>query len=578
VSDTPPPPRTLEPDPEEPIFGEGLPRARRVLNRWPGLVWAIPAAALLVVLYLGLRAVTDRGVDVVVTFKSAAGAKVGDTKVIYQGVEAGHVTKIAIDRDGRRVDITLRLDPRARPALNTNTQFWLIGASTNLDLDSVKAALAGVTIGMAVGEGGVPTRHFIGLAQPPIVPPGTKGTDYTLFAHVLGPVRSGSSVIYHGQEIGKITASQFLGLNAFRLAMYIYQPYDGLVRPGAEFWTSSPLQVSLSGGGFTTNLAPANTVLAGGVDFDLPDASKTLKPSPAGSVFYLYGTKTDADQGLEGPQTLYALNFHGAAGDLTYGSPVKLLGFQVGEVHDVQLRFDAKTGLPYTAVTAALYPRKLGVADPNAPGVHDPQAWRTPTDAKLNHLLSTGYRARLTQSPPLIGARAIDLAPTRSGPGQLASAAPYPIIPSLDAAGTDIDDLTSQADQILRKVNQVPIAEIGADVRGITDKLRTLVNSPQLTDSLNHLDSTLSQVDQMMKQVKPQVGPLITKLNSAADQLNQTAAAANGVLSGEGAAQDASLPGAIQQLTEAARSIRSLTDYLGRHPEALIKGKVKESP
>ena len=37
--------------------------------------------------------------------------------------------------------------------------------------------------------------------------------------------------------------------------------------------------------------------------------------------------------------------------------------------------------------------------------------------------------------------------------------------------------------------------------------------------------------------------------------------------------QDADLPSAIRQLTEAARSIRSLTDYLSRHPEALLRGK-----
>ena len=104
-----------------------------------------------------------------------------------------------------------------------------------------------------------------------------------------------------------------------------------------------------------------------------------------------------------------------------------------------------------------------------------------------------------------------------------------------------------------------------------------MVSSPQLTDSLNHLDSTLGQVDQMVAEVKPQVGPLIAKLNQAAGELSGAAAAARGVLSGEGAGQDASLPGAIQQLTEAARSIRTLSDYLGRHPEALIKGKVKET-
>jgi paraquat-inducible protein B len=54
------------------------------------------------------------------------------------------------------------------------------------------------------------------------------------------------------------------------------------------------------------------------------------------------------------------------------------------------------------------------------------------------------------------------------------------------------------------------------------------------------------------------------------------AAAGRGMLSGEGVKQEASIPEAVQQLNYAARSIRSLADYLGRHPEALIKGKEKE--
>ena len=42
-------------------------------------------------------------------------------------------------------------------------------------------------------------------------------------------------------------------------------------------------------------------------------------------------------------------------------------------------------------------------------------------------------------------------------------------------------------------------------------------------------------------------------------------------------APDAPLPqelqGALQEMTEATRSLRVLADYLERHPEALLKGK-----
>ena len=566
-----PPPHTVETDP---------PTAQAKATRWPGLVWAIPLAALLIVAYLGLRAISDRGVDVVVTFASAAGARVGDTKVIYQGLDAGRVTKVELNPDGRRVDMTLRLIPRARVVLNTNTRFWLVGAKPSLaDIDSVRAALAGVTIGVSPGEGGVPTRHFVGLQQPPVVDPQTKGTAYTLVTHVIGPVRNGSTVLYHGQEIGKVVSTRFTGVDAFRISIFIYQPYDGLIRPGAQFWTSSPLQVSLNGAGISTDIAPADTVFSGAIDFDLPDSSGHATQSPAGATFTLYRDKGAAEQHLDGPQELYTLYLKGVAGDLSNGSVVKMLGFQIGEVHEVRLMFDGRTGEPYTQAVVAIYSTRLGVADPNRAGASDPQAWRPATDARLNLLLSKGFRARLTQSPPLIGGRAISLDATKAGAGQLGPArgeSPYPVIPS-EMSGTDLDDLTSQADQILKKVNQVPISAIGEDVRQITGHLRALTTSPQLTDSLNHLDTTLNQVDQIMGEVKPQVGPLLGKLNQTADQLNGTVAAARGVLSGEGTNQDASLPGAISQLTEAARSIRSLSDYLGRHPEALIKGKVKDT-
>jgi paraquat-inducible protein B len=68
----------------------------------------------------------------------------------------------------------------------------------------------------------------------------------------------------------------------------------------------------------------------------------------------------------------------------------------------------------------------------------------------------------------------------------------------------------------------------------------------------------------------------MTHLNLAADELEKTATSANKVLGGQGAPQDSGLPDAIRELTEAARSIRSLTDYLGRHPEAILLGKSRQ--
>jgi paraquat-inducible protein B len=106
-----------------------VPPTGRRRTIWPNLVWGIPLAALVIVGCLGVRAVLNRGEVITVTFTIAAGAKVGETKVLYQGVEAGELTKIEPNADGQRLDFHLRLLPAAKSGLNTNARFWLIGAN-----------------------------------------------------------------------------------------------------------------------------------------------------------------------------------------------------------------------------------------------------------------------------------------------------------------------------------------------------------------------------------------------------------------------------------------------------------------
>ena len=193
------------------------PRSDRRKTAYPGLVWAVPIAALLIVLYLGIDALANRGEVVTVTFQHAADARPKDTKVLYEGVEAGELIKILPNEDGRRIDFQLRLIPQAKQGLNSNARFWLIGASPTLsDLSSLKAVVSGVAIGYAPGEGGTPTTHFDGLQQAPTVLPGDKGTHYTLTARTLGSVADGTILLFHGQAVGKITAVEFEGEAGFR--------------------------------------------------------------------------------------------------------------------------------------------------------------------------------------------------------------------------------------------------------------------------------------------------------------------------------------------------------------------------
>jgi paraquat-inducible protein B len=552
------------------------PETGRRRTIWPNLVWGIPLAALVIVGYLGVRALLNRGEVVTVTFTRAAGAKAGVTKVLYQGVEAGQLTKIEPNAAGRRLDFHLRLVPAAKSGLNTNARFWLIGANPNFsDLSSLEAVVSGIAIGYAPGEGGEPEDQFEGLDQAPLILPGDKGTRYLLGAHALNSIHEGSILLFHGQAIGKVVAIRFNPDKGFRLQAFINQPYDSLIRRGARFWKISPLRLSFAGGGITANLAPLSTLLAGGIDLDV-DTTKADDPrSPADTEFPLYSSHNAARQGLSGPTVRYEFAFDGDAGVLDETSAVTLLGYQIGEVESTRLAYNERTGAPYGIATAVLYPQQMHV-NPGAGARTTPDDWRAPTDAALTRLIHLGYRARLQQSPPVLGDQSIALVHTAgASPAQLLTDGDIPRFPSAPGS-SNLDDITAKAAVFLNKLDAVPLEDIGANLNRIIGNLDRLTSSPELKDSLTHLHSTLTSIDKLLQDVQPQIGPLIGKLNDAVAELSGTATALRQIAESGGSNEDASLPEAIRQITEAARSIKTLTDYLDRHPEALIRGKRPE--
>src|SRR6185312_4094772 len=104
----------------------------------------------------------------------------------------------------------------------------------------------------------------------------------------------------------------------------------------------------------------------------------------------------------------------------------------------------------------------------------------------------------------------------------------------------------------------------------------TLVSSPHLKDAIGQLDGALKQIHQLTRSASPQVTQLITRLRKAADDLDATVASAQKVVGGS-ATQDG-LASTVDEVTQAARSVRSLADFLDRNPAALIKGRSDQSP
>ncbi len=538
---------------------DDLPRteARVSRGRWPGIVWALPIAALLIVGWLGLRALTNRGIDVELIVPSAQGVRTGDTHVDFNGLEIGSVSDIRLADDGRNIALTLRIDGSRESLFRTNTRLWVVGANPSFtNIASLRAAVAGPSIGVAPGSG-EPTRHFVAVRDAPVVDSGTPGRHFRLVAPDLVSITPGTSIYTHGVQVGTIAGITPTGLSGFVVDAFVRQPYVSLVTNSSHFWDANAFQLSPSAGGLQARLTSPSIAALGGVIFETPTRATDTRPAPENTCFPLYPDSGTAAAAAVGPETLYQVALGGDVGGLMAGAPVQMRGYTVGRVVGTRFIYDDANGRISTPVTIAIDGTRLQVPPT-----------REAVDAVLAKLAAHGLRAKLSQSPPLLGGYLVTLDPQGGTPGALRPGSPYPWIPSASAG-----DMLAKVDSILGKVDALPIAAIGSNLRAVTGNLRALTGSPQLGDSLNHLDRALTTLDKTGQQAGPRIAPLIDSLQQTADQAQAAAGAASKLLGGDGAGQDAALPDAIRQLTESARSIRSLTDYLSRHPEALLKGK-----
>lgn len=257
----------------------------------------------------------------------------------------------------------------------------------------------------------------------------------------------------------------------------------------------------------------------------------------------------------------YTMTFDGAVGQIGSDAPVKLRGFTVGMVEGIALNYNAVTHRLETPVTVALDPKRFHIEGGLRPvNGH----WQPVMNEVLQQLVSAGMRGQLTQNPPFIGSYNVTLDfVAGASSAQLTKVGNMLQIPTVSTSGPN---------SIIQRVNNVPIDKIAQQVLEITDQIRGIVSSPSLHDSIKHLDHTLVELDRTVRVAGPQITQLVTSLRQTAKEMDATAVAANRVLGASPTSQDSNVRTALHELTETARSVRALADYLDRHPEALIRG------
>ncbi|MEM5329574.1 MlaD family protein [Paraburkholderia sp. JHI2823] len=521
-----------------------LPEAKPVQgSRWRmQIVWLVPIVAVLIGGWLAAKAILEEGPTVTISFKTGDGLEAGKTKIKYKDVDIGVVKSVTLSHDHKRVIATGELVKDATSMLVDNTRFWVVRPRiSGGTVSGLGTLLSGSYVGMDEGNSSKTRRDFVGLEVPPVFPSDIPGREFVLRSNDMGSLDVGSPVFFRRLQVGQIS-SYDLDPNGKGVTLHVFvnAPYDRFVRNDTRFWHASGLDVSLSPDGVQINTQSVVSMLIGGVAFETPDSDDTTE-AEANAKFQLYPTHADSLKTHDRIVDTYVVNFYDSVRGLTIGAPVDFRGVVVGEVTRIYTRFDPVKKQFSIPVEINLYPERF-----TSRFQHDRTAGRLSEQPHelADFLVANGFRFQLRSGNPLTGQLyvAFDIFPDapKAKIDWTRTPAELPTVPRT------LQSLQDSLTRLLAKLNGIPFEAIG------TNAQRTLQSANDVMAKLG-------------TDVVPQAHDTLSAAHSALDS-------ANDALQPDTQLQQ-NASDAMRELARTAASVRMLTDYLERHPEAVVQGK-----
>jgi phospholipid/cholesterol/gamma-HCH transport system substrate-binding protein len=316
-------------------------------------------------------------------------------------------------------------------------------------------------------------------------------------------------------------------------------------------------------------------------------------------------------------QTVVAY-FDGSLEGLDIGAPVTFNGVKIGSVTDLKVVIDPSDESIHTPVFFKI----------DAHHLHDTGGRKITLkreSRRLELLIEHGLRARLELQSLVTGQLVVALNFYPTTPVRLTGRSKrYPEMPTIP----------SSFDTLTRRVEDLPIEALITETIGTMQSVKALVTAPEVKSALGKLDRALSDFEGLVRTMNGQIDPLMTDLRETtvatrttmaeaqaaiarltpaagaaideyrtlgqdarkavanadaqivplAASIERAAAAADATLAdarrvlGEDSPLRDELSESLQEITKAARSLRTLADYLDRHPEAVVVGKRPERP
>ena len=568
MSDTRPP----DEGPQGPLAGT-LGQALRRRHRFP-IIWLVPVIAGLISLYLAIEYLADRGPLITLTFNTASGITAQQTDVKHKDVSLGTVENVHLSADMKRVIVHVRMKREGAAIMTDHARFWVVRPRLSTgNISGLETLVSGAFIEVDPGApGGTSKSDFIGLEDPPGVRSDEPGSTFLLRAPRIGSIGPGAPVFYRDITVGEVLSYDFGdGLGPVTIHLFVQAPFDKFVHDGTHFFNASGLSVSIGAEGVHVEMESLQALLSGGIAFETPKYIASEPRSAADHVFPLFTSKAEADSAGFANTVPFVTYFTSSVGGLARGSSVEVFGLRVGTVTDVHLVMDPKTSALRARVAFNLQPERV-FSEEDLRGAPDPRAI-------TDQLVRQGMRAVLESSNFITGQKDISLQYIpNAGPGVLGQEGPAMLLPSQSGG---IDGITTSLADITAKLDRIPFEDIGQNLSNLLKSANRTISGPDVQNALHHLSDTLADVQVLVRHADRGMSPVLARLPQISDDLQHAIHHADTLLGegGYGGNSDFSrnMSRLLDQVNEAARSIRLLADFLDRHPEALIRGRTGEA-
>ena len=306
-------------------------------------VWLLPVVALLIVVWLAWKSVSEAGIVVDVQFQNGRGIKQGKTEVMLNGIAVGKVTGMAMSDDLKSVSVTLEMDRRMSSSLTDKSRFWLVQPQVSVaGISGLDTLVSGNYIAFQPDDSGIKRKKFVALPSPPPLGEQEEGLSLTLRAKELSSIQSGSPVYYRRLKIGEVSSySLSVDDQYVDVEIFIKPQFAHLVRRNTRFWNAGGIELS----GSLTNLKVRTqsivSIVQGGVSLYTPEWEQEFPEAYQGDVFPLYRDYDEAEAGIA-VEIDFPL-------DVALGQEktrILFHGKEVGLVRDTQLKDD------YSGITA----------------------------------------------------------------------------------------------------------------------------------------------------------------------------------------------------------------------------------